>query len=142
MFSFEFNNKIIVGMDVIDITIPIAHEKVVEDRAITYYNYLNSIENYLVIPSIILCMKTNVIIDGHHRAWALKKIGKTTIPVTYIDYDNPDIIPHIDSDITKDDIIQSAFTGKLLEPKSSFHHIKGFDGQQYPIIMISSLFKI
>jgi L-serine kinase (ADP) len=142
MYSFQFNHSIIKGLDIVDINVPVAHELIVDDRAISFFNYLKSIETYLVIPSIILCSKTNTIIDGHHRAWALKELGKTKIPVTYIDYDHSDVIPHIDDSITKEIILESAKNKTLLLPKSSYHHIIGSDKELYPLIMISSLFKI
>ncbi len=142
MFSFDFDTSIIKKIDLISINEIKAHEQIVEERAVSFLNYLKSIENYIVIPSIIICSKTNTIIDGHHRAWALKELRMKYIPVTIIDYNHPDIIPHITDGITKADILKSAESEKLLAPKSSYHHIIGADKTLYPLIMISSLFKL
>ena len=47
------------------------HEKVIEKRKKSLIKYINSYEGYFVIPSIICCSKTGLIIDGHHRYFAL-----------------------------------------------------------------------
>jgi L-serine kinase (ADP) len=118
------------------------HEEVVEDRYKSLQRYLESLKPYAIIPSIIICDKTNVIIDGHHRYFSLTRLGFKLIPTTKINYDNKSIITDINNPIAKNKIINAGKTGSLLKPKTSFHHVKDFKGELHPIILISSLFKL
>lgn len=142
MHSIEVKHDIYKGFSYINIDLLKNHEEVVEDRASSLLNYLRSIENYVVIPSILICNQTNTIIDGHHRCWALKELGVKEAPVTYINYSHPAIITHLEKGIiTKKEIIDAAMTGKLLKPKSSFHHVLDIYDEAKPLILLSSLSK-
>jgi hypothetical protein len=69
---------------------------------------------------------TYIILDGHHRLHALKKIGCKRIPVILFDYQSPEIevVPHRDGEtITKEMVIQTALAGKRMPPKTSKHMI-------------------
>jgi hypothetical protein len=70
--------------------------------------------------------ETYIILDGHHRLHALKKIGCKRIPVILFDYQSPDIevIPwREDENITKEMIIETALAGGRMPPKTSKHMI-------------------
>lgn len=143
MYTLKIPSTLVVSHEFIDYSLLLPHEQIVKDRAETFLNYLKSIEGYVVIPAILACSKTNLIIDGHHRYWALKQLGMKNFPVTYLDYDSEFIVPHINSSITKKEIMQAANSGELLTPKSSYHHFYNTDDQKhYPIILLSSLFKV
>jgi len=76
--------------------------------------------------SIAVDRKTNVVIDGHYRLNALKSLGAKRIPVTYFDYQDPEIKVltwRKNENITKEQVIQAAMTGKKFPPKSSKHMI-------------------
>lgn len=120
----------------------LCHELVVENRFLSLKNYLETLRPYIIIPSIIACDKTSVIIDGHHRYQSLLKMGIKQMPVTFINYSHSSIVPDLDDLITKEEIIEAALRGNLLKPKSSFHHVINSDGKYYPIILLSSLFSI
>ena len=141
MHSIDVKHDIYKGFSYINIDLLKNHEEVVEERAISLLHYLKSIENYVVIPSILICNKTNVIIDGHHRCWALKEMGVTEAPVTYINYSHPDIVTHLDDSISKETIISAGISGQLLKPKSSFHHVLDVYGEAKPLLLLSSLSK-
>ena len=141
MHSIEVKHDIYKGFCYINIDLLKNHEEVVEDRAISLLSYLKSIENYVVIPSILICNKTNVIIDGHHRCWALKEMGVKEAPVTFINYSHPDIVTHLSETISKETIINAGTTGDLLKPKSSFHHVIDVYGEAKPLLLLSSLSK-
>jgi hypothetical protein len=77
--------------------------------------------------SIAVDKNTNVIIDGHHRLHALKKLGAEKIPVTYFDYQTPEIKVlswKKNETVTKEQIIQAGMTGKRFPPKFSKHMIE------------------
>ncbi len=69
---------------------------------------------------------TYIILDGHHRLHALKKIGCKRIPVILFDYQSPEIevVPHRDGEtVTKEMVIQTALAGRRMPPKTSKHMI-------------------
>jgi hypothetical protein len=143
MFSIVINKNLISSIELINIENLKPHEHVVLDRKMALISYLKSISPEILISSLIVCNKTNTIIDGHHRFFALKELGFNTVPVTLVDYNSDLIKPHIDERITKNDILQASNLKKYLEPKSSKHLIlEEKTGVWKPIILISSLFSL
>lgn len=139
MHSIDVKHDIYKGFGYININFLKNHEEVVAERATSLLTYLESIENYLVLPSILICNETHTIIDGHHRCWALKQLGIKEAPVTFLNYSHPSIIPHLDDSLTKKEVIDAATTGILLKPKSSYHHVIDIYGDAKPLILLSSL---
>ena len=90
-----------------------------------------------VVPAIVACSNTGLIIDGHHRyeAFTYMKINK--IPVLYLDYFHKDIITHPYLDIDKLNIINDARNKRLMIPKSTKHCIWDLDGNILPIATLS-----
>jgi hypothetical protein len=116
------------------------HEHIIEERGEKLYQYLQSLE-YPTIPSIIVDKHTNVIIDGHHRFYALTKMNVKHILVSTIDYlsNKHQIIVHpSNSDITHEHIINVGLSNDKLQPKSSQHMMRK-DDKLIPIISLSSI---
>ena len=109
----------------------LSHELVVEDRFNSLKNYIETLKPYIIIPTILACDKTSVIIDGHHRFQSLIALGINQIPVTFINYNKTAIVPDLANKITKEEIINAGISGNLLKPKSSFHHVISSDGKYY-----------
>ena len=94
-------------------------------------DYLEILKNEILSDGILkmpICIdkKTCIILDGHHRLQALKKIGCTKIPVVMVDYHSPEIkvIPWREGEmITKEKIIDTALSGKRMPSKTSKHMI-------------------
>jgi len=80
--------------------------------------------------AIVADRKTNVILDGEHRYNALRNLGCKRIPVIYVDYESPNIEVQTwrnGYNLTKQDIIEAALTGRRFPPKTSRHMIRNSD---------------
>jgi hypothetical protein len=94
-------------------------------------NYLEELKNEIISDGILkmpiaVDKKTYIILDGHHRLHALKKIGCKRIPVILFDYQSPEIevLPHREGEtVTKEMIISTALAGRRMPPKTSKHMI-------------------
>jgi hypothetical protein len=94
-------------------------------------DYLEELKNEILSDGMLkmpiaVDRSTYIILDGHHRLHALKKIGCKKIPVILVDYQSPEIevIPWREGEmITKELIIDTALTGKRMQPKTSKHMI-------------------
>ena len=143
MFSISIEENIIKKVSEIDINLLMPHEKIVSDKKEILKNNLKYKDDYCIISSIIACKDSNVIIDGHHRYFALKELGIKKIPVTVINYFSDKIKTDENNTFSKYDIIDNAKKGLLYESKSTKHLI--FCERQlkwFPITLISALFKI
>jgi len=95
-------------------------------------DYLEELKNEILGDGILkmpiaVDKETYIILDGHHRLHALKKIGCNKIPVIMVDYQSSEIevIPWREGEkITKAMIIHTALTGKRMAPKTSKHMIR------------------
>jgi hypothetical protein len=141
MYFIEFNPDLISSVEVIDIEILKCHEQVVKDRLDSLKSYLYSLGNDVLVSSIIVCNKTQTIIDGHHRFQALRDLGIDKIPVTFINYNSIEIKAYHDERISKQEILNASESGNLLPPKSSKHVIYDAKNNEYkPILMLSSIY--
>lgn len=120
------------------------HEYVVEERMNSFFSYLNSLEDDIILPSIIVCRDTHTILDGHHRYHALKKLKIPTVTVTSINYEAESVITHPSNNhIKKADVIASALNGDLMKPKTTKHMIFDSEYNTYkPLILIGNLIYI
>ena len=95
-------------------------------------DYLEELKNEILSDGMLkmpiaVDKSTCIILDGHHRLHALKKIGCKKIPVILVDYQSPEIevIPWREGEkVTKKMIIDTALTGKRMAPKTSKHMIR------------------
>ena len=108
-------------------------------------DYLEELKNEILCDGILkmpiaVDKETYIILDGHHRLHALKRIGCKKIPVILFDYQSPEIevIPHREGErITKEMVIQTALTGKRMPPKTSKHMIR-IDGELQHISILET----
>src|SRR4030042_6952405 len=118
------------------------HEEIRPDYLEEFKNEILS-DGILKMP-IAVDKKTYIILDGHHRLHALKKIGCQRIPVILFDYQSPEIkvLPHREGEIvTKEMIIQTALAGRKMPPKTSKHMIM-IEGELKHISILETVINI
>jgi hypothetical protein len=142
MYSINTNENIIISNIMVNINELLPHEEVVIDRLKALVEYLKTLKPYIIIPSVLVCYNSKMIVDGHHRVFALRELGHTKIPVTMIRYESNLIIPDLVGEITKQELIKGAISKKMFKPKTSFHHIIDSEGKPQPLILLSSLFRL
>jgi len=119
------------------------HEKIIEEKKISLVKFIKSYESYYIISSIVCCHETLLVIDGHHRYFALKELGFKKVPVTLIDYRSDSIRTGKMNPLDKKFIVDVGKSSTLLEPKSTEHAVYCNKSKNWePIILLSSMFKI
>ena len=94
-------------------------------------DYLEALKNEILLDGMLkmpICIDkdTCIILDGHHRLQALKRLGCKKIPVVAVDYQSPEIkvIPWREGEtMTKEKIIDMALSGQRMPSKTSKHMI-------------------
>jgi len=117
-----------------------AHEEVLPDRTEQFHDFILSygLNNPICIPAIIVDVNTNVIIDGHHRYYTLRRLGLQEVEMLFIDYMHQDILVESKANIGKDGIIEAALSGKLVRPKLTRHLVLQ-NGKYVPLLCISAI---
>ncbi len=95
-------------------------------------HYLEELKNEILSDGILkmpiaVDRSTYIILDGHHRLHALKRLGCKKIPAILVDYHSEEIevIPWREGErLTKEMVIQTALSGKRMAPKTSKHMIR------------------
>ena len=116
----------------------IPHEKVSLRGINKLKNYIYGFNSEIILPSILVCNKTNVIIDGHHRFHVIKLLKVDQIPVSLIDYNSDLILTNEKNSLSKKEIIRSAKNNKTFPPRTS-KHLVNFKDHCFPLIIISDL---
>jgi hypothetical protein len=142
MCSINLSEEVRVANEFLNVSELLPHEEVVSERMDTLIDYLLSLKPYIIIPSILICSKSNMIIDGHHRFYALQKLGYKKVPVTKLNYNSNLITTHIDNVISKNELLHAALHGEMMPPKSSFHHVIDINFKLQPIILLSILTRL
>jgi L-serine kinase (ADP) len=101
----------------------LAHEQVVEPRVQELVKLLQ--REKVVRLAIVADQATLVVLDGHHRLEALRRLGCKRVPAMLVDYQAPDIRVGTwrpgEVAPTKDEVVLQAKAGKLYPPKSTRH---------------------
>lgn len=115
------------------------HEHVDQERSHKLEEYMKEMA-VKVLPSIIVCSKTQVVIDGHHRLVSFRRAGMNIVPAVFVKYSHEDILvnpPNSELKTTKEDVIFNALKGRILPPKSTHHMVRSRGGDLMPIIVLA-----
>jgi len=93
--------------------------------------YCEALKNEILTDGILkmpiaIDKNSYIILDGHHRLQALKRIGCKKIPCVLVDYQSHEIkvIPWREGEqITKEIVIEAALSGRKMPSKTSKHMI-------------------
>lgn len=82
----------------------------------------------MIKDPIIVDAGSMIILDGHHRYNALKRMGYTYAPVYLVDYRSDRVT--VDAwrkgeHVTKQDVLAAGLSGRLLPAKTSHHTLPG-----------------
>jgi len=114
-----------ITFELVDIELLKEHEEIYPEKVDELAEEIK--KDGVVKKPLLVDKKTYTILDGHHRYWALKKLGCKRVPAFLVDYLNDDRItvtlwPTAKIDhITKEMVIETALAGKKFTPKTSRH---------------------
>jgi hypothetical protein len=111
--------------------------------------YLEELKNEILSDGILkmpiaVDRTTCIILDGHHRLHALRRIGCKRIPCILFDYQSPEIevLPQREGEtVTKEMIIQTAQAGRRMPPKTSKHMVM-IEGELKHISILETVINI
>ena len=101
------------------------HEKIVEHRVDNLEKMTLRWRAYT--KPLLVDRKTGTILDGHHRTSVAKRLELLCLPCVLVDYLEDDRVslsvwPNSGREsIQKEEVIEAALSGNLLEPKTSRH---------------------
>ena len=133
------------NFDLIELREILPHEDFSFDALLKLATFLSNHHSYQ-LPPLIIDKKSKVIIDGHHRYQALKKIGKRFAPCTLLDYSDNRIIAFQENlrgnELNKSDIIKRATQKKLYPQKFTCHGVRLESGELIHISKVNKKISI
>ncbi len=116
------------------------HERIVPDNLRAIIGSLRASEAYRG-PPILVERRHMIILDGHHRAEALRSLGARTVPALLVDYSDPGIILESwrGARVSRGEVLARALRGELFPPKTTRHIILfGLPSVRAPLELLRS----
>ncbi|MFZ2413598.1 MAG: ParB N-terminal domain-containing protein [Candidatus Cryosericum sp.] len=114
------------------------HELILNENMIRVQRDL--VRDGMIKDPIIVDQRTMVILDGHHRYNALKRMGYKYVPVYLVDYSSDHIAVaawRSGEHVTKAEVMRAGLTGNLMPAKTSRHTIPDLPhGVNVPLAML------
>jgi len=111
------------GVGLLPINKLLAHEQVSQQRLKEVMSLIT--EKGEIVNPIIVDRKTRVILDGHHRAAGLTKLGYKLVPVMAVDYFSDKVKVFLRrEELIKKIVISRALKKRLLPDKTTRHFNK------------------
>ena len=101
-----------------------AHEEIEEANLLDLLEHLRA--SKVISDPIWVARGSSVILNGHHRVEALRRIGADRAPAWLLDYDSELVRLerwHPGPPITKTEVVQRAMEGRLFPPKTTRHRL-------------------
>ena len=99
------------------------HEMIIEERVKDLQRRL--VEDGMQIRPILVDSKTMIILDGHHRVEALRRLGAKKVAAVLVDYDSDECISVASWRegwaVTKDEVRERGLSRNLYPPRTSRH---------------------
>ncbi|MGB9666054.1 MAG: ParB N-terminal domain-containing protein [Candidatus Cryosericum sp.] len=98
------------------------HEQILNENLTRIQHDL--VRDGMIKDPIIVDQRTMVILDGHHRYNALKRMGYKYVPVYFVDYSSDHIAVaawRAGEHVTKAEVMRAGLTGDLMPAKTSRH---------------------
>jgi len=98
------------------------HEQILNENLMRVQRDL--VRDGMIKDPIIVDQRTMVILDGHHRYNALKRMGYKYVPVHFVDYSSDHIAVaarRAGEHVTKAEVMRAGLTGDLMPAKTSRH---------------------
>jgi len=79
-----------------------------------------------LLKPIVADRRTNVILDGHCRCSALRKLGCRKVAVKFVDYSDGGIVVEgwNGEKVSKADVVAAGVSGALMKPKTTRHMVR------------------
>jgi ParB-like chromosome segregation protein Spo0J len=101
-----------------------AHEEIEESSLLELIDHIRRTQ--VLSDPIWVARGFSVILNGHHRVEALRRLGADRVPAWLIDYDS-DLVHlgrwHAGPPIAKSEVIERAMEGRLFPPKTTRHRL-------------------
>jgi L-serine kinase (ADP) len=111
-----------VTFELMPIEALLAHEQVLPDHVVELVDKL--VESGVFVEPVWIARGSHVILNGHHRVAALRRLGAERIAAWVIDYDS-DIVQlerwTPGPPLSKEEVVRRARTGELFPPQTTRH---------------------
>lgn len=124
------NKVILIDIDELQI-----HESVDEVQVCRVKASIEESERFY--PPLLVDYHSKVVLDGHHRYWAARRIGCKRLPCCCVDYVNDDDVElkswRPDMTVSKQDVIDMGLSDGLFPQKTTRHIYRVPDSEPIPL---------